>query len=704
MTEKVIIMGSGPAGLSAAIYTAREGFEPLVISGYNGGGQLILTTLVENIPGFPEGVMGPEYMQMLMKQAKKFGTRFVDKDVTAVDLKSRPIKVTVEEQVYETNTLIIATGANAKYLGLESEKKFMGRGVSSCATCLPPESLVIANPSVKPIKEVKVGDKVLTDKGTFERVREVMSRRFKGKLVGIKSRFFRDGITFMTPNHPVLIRKLQRGTGARYHEVKWSEPAWVPAKELAPGQMVMYPIPSAVKARKFIDIAEELSMKVDNRGRVYFVRESPTAHRIKSKVSINHELARLVGYYLAEGFAHKRGISFAFKNDEYEYIRDTKRLIEKLFGLEAHIRIEGSVARVTVYSLILSKLFEKLFGRYSSDKRLPMFFLYLPADLQEELIKGYWRGDGCSRKEDFVITTSSRVLLEQVKMVFLRLGILPTIEKRKQKTLRFSRIGERLVEFKENVYQIRVGGPWIQRMSKVLGEKHEKIRARKTGNYHGWLKDGYALLPIKRVLSRNFNGLVYNLAVDKENTYVTPNSTLHNCDAAFFKNKNVIVVGGGDTAMEDSLFLTRFASTVTIVHRRDAFRASKIMQERVMSNPKIKVLWNTTVEEIKGDKVVKSVVLKDVATGQKRETPIDGVFLAIGYEPNTKLFEGQLRTDEQGYLVTKEEIKTDLEGVYVAGDVADKVYRQAGTAAGSGIKAALAVRAFMQEVEAKKQP
>ncbi len=306
MVEKVIIIGSGPAGLSAAIYTAREGFEPLVIGGYSTGGQLELTTLVENIPGFPEGIMGPEYMRMLIKQAKKFGTRIVDKDATSVDLKSKPIKVTVEDQVYETNTLIIATGANAKYLGLPSEKKFMGRGVSSCATC----------------------------------------------------------------------------------------------------------------------------------------------------------------------------------------------------------------------------------------------------------------------------------------------------------------------------------------------------------------------------------------------------------DAAFFKGKNVIVVGGGDTAMEDSLFLTRFANLVTIVHRRDSFRASKIMQDRVLANPKIKVVWNTTVDEIKGDKAVTTAVLKDVGTGQTREMPIDGVFLAIGYEPNTKLFKGQLQMDDQGYLVTKDEVRTDIDGVYVAGDVADRVYRQAGTAAGSGIKAALCVRAFMQDIEA----
>jgi thioredoxin reductase (NADPH) len=308
MVEKVIILGSGPAGLSAAIYTAREGFEPLVIGGYSGGGQLVLTTLVENVPGFPDGVMGPEYMTLLLKQAKKFGARIIDKDVTSIDLKSRPFKVVVDDQTYEAHSIIVATGANAKYLGLQSEKKFMGRGVSSCATC----------------------------------------------------------------------------------------------------------------------------------------------------------------------------------------------------------------------------------------------------------------------------------------------------------------------------------------------------------------------------------------------------------DAVFYKNKKVIVVGGGDTAMEDSLFLTRFAAEVTIVHRRDAFRASKIMQERVMANPKIKVIWNSAIEEIKGDKVVTSVVIKNLVTNQTQEMPVDGVFIAIGYEPNTKLFQGQLQTDEQGYLITKDEVRTEIDGVYVAGDVADRVYRQAGTAVGSGIKAALCVRAFIAEMEAKR--
>ncbi len=305
MVEKLIIIGSGPAGLSAAIYASREGFEPLVISGATAGGQLELTTTVENFPGFPDGVQGPEIINLMKKQAEKFGTRFVQDDVTDVDFESNPKVITVGEKKYEANAVIVATGANAKMLGLESEKKFFGKGVSTCATC----------------------------------------------------------------------------------------------------------------------------------------------------------------------------------------------------------------------------------------------------------------------------------------------------------------------------------------------------------------------------------------------------------DGPFFKNKNVIVIGGGDTAMEDSNFLTKFANSVTIVHRRDKLRASKIMQERTMNNEKIKLLFNTVVEEIIGDARVTSVKLRNVLTDQVSSMDIDGVFLAIGYTPNTNVFKDKLELDEQGYIVTSEEVKTSIEGVFIAGDVADKFFRQAITASASGVKCALLAREYLSELK-----
>jgi thioredoxin reductase (NADPH) len=133
--ENVIIIGSGPAGYTAAIYSARSGHGPLMFAGEQVGGQLVTTTEVDNFPGFPEGIMGPDLMMALRKQAEKFGTRVVEKNVTAADLKSDPKKVTVGDEVHEAKAVIIATGASAKRLGLESEKKFYGKGVSACATC-----------------------------------------------------------------------------------------------------------------------------------------------------------------------------------------------------------------------------------------------------------------------------------------------------------------------------------------------------------------------------------------------------------------------------------------------------------------------------------------------------------------------------------------------------------------------------------------
>ncbi len=304
VAEKLIILGGGPAGLSAAIYAAREGFEPLVIAGYNPGGQLLLTTVVENFPGFPDGIDGPEIINLMRKQAERFGTRFINDNASAVDLSTKPYMVTVGKQVYETQSMIIATGADAKWLGLESERKFIGHGVSSCGTC----------------------------------------------------------------------------------------------------------------------------------------------------------------------------------------------------------------------------------------------------------------------------------------------------------------------------------------------------------------------------------------------------------DGPFFKNKDVIIVGGGDTAMEDALFLTRFANSVTVVHRRSELRASKIMQDRARKNPKIRFVFNTAVKEIKGDSSVRSVVLEDTVKGTVSEMPIQGVFIAIGYKPNTEIFKGVLRLDSNGYIIAKDEVLTEYDGVYVAGDVADHIYRQAATASGSGVKAALHVREYLSRL------
>jgi thioredoxin reductase (NADPH) len=302
MPEKVLIIGSGPAGLTAAVYAARADLKPLMIEGFQRGGQLMLTTDVENYPGFPDGIMGPELMEQFRKQAERFGTRIVSEDVTSVDFSQRPFKIWVGEDLYEAESVIVSTGASARWLDVPGEEKLRGYGVSACATC-----------------------------------------------------------------------------------------------------------------------------------------------------------------------------------------------------------------------------------------------------------------------------------------------------------------------------------------------------------------DGF-----------------------------------------FFRDREIAVVGGGDSAMEEALFLTKFASKVTIIHRRDEFRASKIMARRALEHEKIEVAWNTVVEEILGDDAVTGVKLRNVLTDRVSEMAVEGVFMAIGHDPNTSVFSGQIDLDDAGYIVPVEKTMTSVEGVFAAGDVVDKVYRQAITAAGMGCEAAIDAERWLE--------
>jgi thioredoxin reductase (NADPH) len=172
------------------------------------------------------------------------------------------------------------------------------------------------------------------------------------------------------------------------------------------------------------------------------------------------------------------------------------------------------------------------------------------------------------------------------------------------------------------------------------------------------------------------------------------------CDGFFFRDQDIAVVGGGDSALEEATFLTRFARSVTLVHRRDSLRASKIMQDRAMANPKVEFAWNSVVTEVLGEDRVSGIRLRDVKTGEERTLPVTGIFVAIGHDPRSELFTGKLATDPEGYLLVEQpSTRTGIDGVFAAGDVVDRTYRQAVTAAGTGCAAALDAERWLADHE-----
>ena len=174
-------------------------------------------------------------------------------------------------------------------------------------------------------------------------------------------------------------------------------------------------------------------------------------------------------------------------------------------------------------------------------------------------------------------------------------------------------------------------------------------------------------------------------------------SSCATCDGYFFREKRVVVVGGGDTAIEEALFLTKYATEIVVVHRRDKLRASKIMQARAFANKKIRFVWDSIVDDILGQEKVEGVKIRNVKNGEFTMIPCDGLFVAIGFQPNTQIFQGQIALDEKGYIITRTQSRSSAEGVFVAGDVHDYRYRQAVTAAGEGCKAAMDALAYLEE-------
>lgn len=688
----VIIIGAGPAGLTASIYASRYKLKNLVL-GKILGGELSLASKIENIPG-SVSVPGVEWATKVKDQVVKLGADFSLKEVDKI-LKEQGKFVVVsdqEQERFEAKTLIVATGSERRRLNIPGEKEYQGKGVSYCTTCLPPGEEVVANSSLKKIGKIGIAQKVLTRDGSFQNINQIMARNYEGEIVKIKTRFFTEPVT-LTSNHPVLYVRINR----EYHEkrVATTSPQWKKAGRLTKTDALLYPVIKKTKDVKQIRFSEILGVEIKN-GKARNNQETYSSHRLNNKIPIDRNFLRLAGYYLAEGCVTRHGVNFYFNKKEKDFIKDVEKLVEEVFSLKPFVKTEGSVTRICLFSKLVRDLFHSLFGKYAPGKKLPQWVLFLPLKKQKEIIKGFYRGDGCLRDKDFCLVTTSRTLAYQLKDLLLRFGIIPSVVKRKKEKLnKFpGEIGRRKIRFNCDKYHLSIGGPSLEKMSKLLGVYHPKIDKRKWVCRHAWIENDSLYLPIREISRGYYQGKVYNLAVDKNNTYVARNFIVHNCDAPFFRDKTVALIGGSDAAVSGAVHTAEYAKKVYIIYRRDKLRAEPIwidQWQQIEKTGKGETIYNTNITEILGDNSKVMGVKLDNSYQNKDILPVDGVFIEIGGVPGTGLVKPLgVTLNESGHVVVDEEMRTNVEALFCAGDMVDKskVMQQAITAMAQGAIAA----------------
>ncbi|MEM3785898.1 MAG: FAD-dependent oxidoreductase [Nitrososphaeria archaeon] len=693
----VIIVGAGISGLSAGIYACRKKMNTLIIS-KDIGGQALIAKEVENYPGV-ERTSGAELVQKVYEQALGFGAQIIQDEVISVEKVSEGyFRVRTLKGEYFSRSLIIAAGKLPRDLKVPGEDRFKGSGVSYCATCLPPGEEVVANDSLKKIDDIGISQKVLTIDGSFQDINEIISRDYEGEIVEIRTRFFTEPVK-LTSNHPVLTTKVSRDYYRKTFVM--NKLTWKEAGSLTLEDLLLYPIISRIEDIEKIRFSDILNVEVEN-GCAKNGQETYTSHRVSNEILVNEKFLRLVGYYLAEGCITRHGINFYFNKNEKEYIDDVKNLIQQIFHLDVHIKTENNVARISIFSKLIRDLFHSLFGKNAPNKKIPNWMLFLPLRKQEEIIKGFYRGDGCLRDKDFCMITTSRTLAYQLRDILLRFGIIPSIQKREKAKLNktLGEVGGRKIRFSYDKYHIIVGGSSLEEMSRILGVQHPLLNKRKKVCRHAWIRENYLLLPIRKIKKENYRGKVFNLTVDGSNTYVAKNFIVHNCDAPLFRNKSVIIVGEGDIALDAALLLAKYAKEVNLITRRASLFGDKELIEMVLNTPNIKVLYETSVKEITGTFKVEKVLVETLGKGSY-ELQVDGVFVELGYEVNIEPFKSLVTFDERNQIIINNKNETKTSGVFACGDITDTPYKQLVISAAEGAKAALSAYEYVQRLSGK---
>ncbi len=411
------------------------------------------------------------------------------------------------------------------------------------AHCLLPETNLHLKEGVKPIQDVIVGDFVYTHKGRIKKVKDVLKRTYRGRVYTIKPSYFRIGLT-TTPEHPYLAIPNDRykGRSTYYGEQLKREyfqneiSKWIPAKELKIGDILLFPRFRKIKDKKLLDLIGITGRK---QIKVKGNKIAPIGSKITwlpRRITINKELCRLIGYYLAEGYTNNRdAITFCFSGHEKEYISDLKFLMQRIFGIKpSRISSKRGVDGVEIiyFSKVLYRIFNQLFYdssvKRAYSKALPPWALELSLRKQVEIFRGWWRGDSG--------LTVSRTLMNQMKTILLRLGIIPSIhiDTKGQYAKRGKHfIGKRKISARHDLFSFSNLSFFEDKFS-LLKEKEFKKWNYKTIKRNGWIDKNYVYLPIRNIEKTNYRGEVFNLEIEKDNSYVSEFATIHNCWTPWF--------------------------------------------------------------------------------------------------------------------------------------------------------------------------
>ncbi len=436
------------------------------------------------------------------------------------------------------------------------------------AHCLPADSYIHTNKGMVKINEIKKGDKVFTHDNSYRRVNQTMKRKYKGKLYHIKPYYFRLGLK-TTEEHPYYAIKSNkycsnagrancRPSCSYIKNRKCSEeyykkykPEWIQAKNIEKGDFLIYPrFKNKIKDKNNILLSKFLNKKDYQINGKKIKLKSNRVKAINNEIKINNNFCRLIGYYLAEGYTDNRdSISFCFSSREKEYISDLIKIMDKVFNIKNYRIYKRGINKsreITFYSKILAKFFSKTFysdhkNLRAAYKKIPNWMLDLPVKKQIDIFRGWWRGDAGY--------TVSRELMNQMKIILLRLGIIPSIViNSSKKELRSTRkIGDRLIKANFDLYAFS-GLTFFEDKYKLLKEKEFKKYNTKRTTRHGWIDKNYVYLPVRDIEINEFQEEVYNLEVEKDNSYVSEFATVHNCWTPWF---SVFGANSGFNSLEE---------------------------------------------------------------------------------------------------------------------------------------------------------